>query len=136
MKKAIDITGKLLKIDWKIGKIRYPFSITTNVFNCKHRKDGCENNCLCYNAGLKMLREKIEARTSLKRGSLNTIIETPGKIEFRLHKPLKEDTCYIDILFQKEGIFTPEDVQEFNVLVGKLGNSVIDKVRRTFRKDK
>ena len=136
MKKAIDITKKLLKIDWKIGEIRYPFSLTASIFNCKHRKDSCENNCPYYNAGLRMLRERMETKISLERGSLNTIIETPSKIEYRLHKPVKEDTCYIDVLFQKEGIFTPEDVQEFNVLVGKLGNSVIDKVRRTFRKDK
>ena len=88
-----------------------------------------------------MLRKKIETGINKQERLSKTIIKIPGEIEYRLYKSgnksgNKEDWCGIDIRCQKEGIFTPRDGEEFSESMQKLGNSVMNKVRREYRKDK
>jgi len=145
MKKAADIINELVETDWTVGEIDYPFSLIASILNCGFREKGCEENCRYYNAGLETIRKKIEVRTNKEQkdsrmgkedGCSSTTFETPCRIECRLYKPNREDICYIEIFCKKVGLFTPEDIKEFNVSTGKLGNSVLKEIDRIYRKDK
>ncbi|UCG95530.1 MAG: hypothetical protein JSV92_00565 [archaeon] len=119
----------------------------TRIVECGYRKDGCEKICPYHQVGLdtlrkKLISEKTDTGKEYDRLLTNITIEPlSGEFSLKLQKHYSErdppfDFCVIDFSAKEEGVFTYENQKTFEESAHKIGNSVVRKIRREYKKDK